>query len=221
MARIKAVLYDYDGTIMDTNQIIIDSWQHVFKTVYGKERTVEEILATFGEPVEDTMRRLVPDLSVEEGLAIYRAYHYGRYEDSIGLFPGAREMMRDVKEAGYKTALVTSRQSNTAWRGIDTFALREYFDEVVTCNDTDKHKPDPEPALIACGKLGVRPEECAMIGDTKYDIGCANNAGAVSVLARWSPTMSEKDRKGIFVPDYEIKEPAEFVKLLEEINARS
>lgn len=92
--------------------------------------------------------------------------------------------MRQVKERGEKTGLVTSRLAYTTKQGLEKYDLKDYFDVVVTAEDTKKHKPDPEPVNIALAKLDSRPEHSLMLGDTMFDILCAKNAGVTSVLAR-------------------------------------
>lgn len=186
MSKIKAVLFDYDGTLMDTNNIIVESWQHTFRQIEGKEHPVEEIYATFGEILHETMARFFPNENTERCVEIYRDFQVDCYEKMIEMFPGMAELVRRLKEKNFKTAIVTSRLPHTTMQGVNKYGLAPYFDTVVTCADTDKHKPDPEPALLAIQRLGIEPEEALMVGDTVYDIACGNRAGAKTVLVSWS-----------------------------------
>ena len=88
------------------------------------------------------------------------------------------------------------------------------MDCLVTCEDTDKHKPDPEPIRIALRKLGSEPAEAIMLGDTMYDILCARNAGVRSVLVGWQMALSEEEIKGPNGPDYIIKKPDDLFDIL-------
>jgi len=88
--------------------------------------------------------------------------------------------------------------------GLEKYKLKEYFDAIVTADDTDKHKPDPEPVYIALRKLNAKAEESIMIGDTKFDILSAKRAGVKSVLVDWSIVLSEAHRVGENVPDHTI-----------------
>ena len=217
MGKTDTVLFDFDGTVMNTNDVIIASWQHTFRTIDGKEREVSEIARTFGEPIVKTMKRLFPQVPVEESLKIYRSYQYDYFDDLVTLFPGMKELLVKLRKTGYKTGLVTSRMRNTTYRGLEKFELTDLFDAVVTCDDTNVHKPDPEPVFIALEKLGTKPEKTVMLGDTMYDIMCANNAGVTSVLVGWAIAPTEEEIKGENGPDFIMKDAADLFRIRDEI----
>ena len=106
---IDTVLYDFDGTIMDTNDVIIGSWQHVYKTLRGEEGDLTYILSTFGEPLEYSMETSFPEVSKEESVKIYRDWQKEHFLDMIHLFPGVEEMLAEVKARGYRTGIATAR----------------------------------------------------------------------------------------------------------------
>lgn len=189
---IDTILFDFDGTLMDTNNIIIESWQHTFRTIEGREESLERLVPTFGEPLNRTMANFFPDIPVEESIEVYRSFQRDHFTGYIELFPGVKDMVRTAKAAGYKTAIVTSRLINTTVEALDKFGILEDFDVIVTPEDTTKHKPDPDPALVALRKLDSKPENSVMLGDTMFDILCANNAGVKSILVGW--TFALKDR---------------------------
>lgn len=214
--NINTILFDFDGTIMNTNELIIRSWQHTFRTVEGKERPVEQIVRTFGEPLMVTMKQALPQLTLEEGIEIYRSYLRQHFKDMIAPFPGMVELIRDLKQQDYITGLVTSRPRETTLQGLERFGLDPYFDCVVTCDDTDKHKPDPEPLLIALRKLSSLPQESVMLGDSIYDILSARNAGVKSILVGWQMTLSKEDIEGPNGPDHTIEKPEDLFRMLSE-----
>jgi len=216
MAKINTVLFDFDGTIMDTNNLILESWQHTFRTVEGKERAAEDILETFGEPLNITMGKLLPQVAVEEGVKIYRSYHHDRFTELIEVFPGIPELLAELKQRGYKTGVVTSRLRNTTELGLKTYDMEQYFDTVVTCDDTDKHKPDPEPVNIALERLGAKPEEAIMVGDSMFDILCAKNAGVTSAMVGWALAISDEDKTGENQPDYILEKAEDLLTILEQ-----
>lgn len=184
--NIKAVLFDFDGTIMDTNEVIINSWQHTFRSLKGKEADVNLLLGTFGEPLEISIDKMLPEFSRDDAMRIYREYQYCNFKGLISLFPGVVEVLRELKEKDIKTAIVTSRLRRTTMEGIEKFDLHDFFDTVVTMEDTKKHKPDAEPAFEALRRLDIEAERAIMVGDSKFDIMCARNAGVKSVLVDWS-----------------------------------
>lgn len=214
MTTINTVLFDFDGTIMDTNDLILQSWQHTFRTVEGRERPKEDIIGTFGEPLYVTMEKVLPQLTVEEGAKIYRSYHHDNFTELIEIFPGILELLKELKTRGYKTGIVTSRLRHTTELGLGKYDMEQYFDTVVTCDDTDKHKPDPEPVLIALERLGSKPEEAVMIGDSIFDILCAKGAGVKSVLVSWALAVSDEDKGGENAPDHIIDKAEDLFKIL-------
>lgn len=209
MKRITTVLFDFDGTLMDTNEIIIESWQHTFRTLTGKEGDVEQILESFGEILRDTVQRFFPGCDVEKTVEIYRSYQVSFYKKLIRMFPGMPELVDELKRKGYKLAVVTSRLRPTTEEGLEKYGLEHTFDYVVTADDTDKHKPDPEPALIALRKLNSRPEEAIMVGDTMYDMGCGKNAGVSTVMVNWAMAAGAQKKMSSFQPDFTIDRPEE------------
>lgn len=213
MNKINTVLFDFDGTVMNTNDLILASWQHTFKTITGKEGDKDTICRSFGETLAKSLGEFFPHVPVEESLDIYRSYQLERFSDEIYPFPGMIELIEDLKESGYKTAVVTSRLRPTTMEGLEKYGIEKMLDEIITVEDCTKHKPDPEPALIALKRLGVTPQEAMMLGDSKFDIGCANNAGVTSVLVGWSVAVYDREKDGIFKPDY-IIDRAEQVKEL-------
>lgn len=218
MGKIKAILFDYDGTLMDTNHIILESWQHTFRQIEGKEHSEDEIYATFGEILHDTMEKFFPDRDTEECIKIYRGYQEKCYKRMIEMFPGTKELIQALKERGFLLALVTSRLPETTMEGLEKWGLTDSFDAVVTCADTDKHKPDPMPALIAISRLGVKPEECLMVGDTVYDMQCGKRAGARTILVGWSFVLGEKRRgelAGDAKPDFIAEQASDILRLAE------
>ena len=122
-SKIKAVLFDFDGTIMDTNQIIINSWQHTFRELLGEEQPLPRILNTFGEPLEISMKKEFPDIPVKKNMNIYREYHRDRFVDSIEIFPGIRELIEKLGGLGYKLAVMTSRLPGSTMQGLEKYGL--------------------------------------------------------------------------------------------------
>lgn len=217
--KIDTVLLDFDGTVMNTNDVIIQSWQHTFRTLENREEEVEKIIKTFGEPLAVTMKKLFPDVPTEKAIQIYRSYHYDNFGELISLFPGMKELLQTLKQEGYKLGLVTSRLKGTTMQGLEKYEIKDYFDVVITADDTTKHKPDPEPILITLDRLGSEPEHSIMVGDSLFDIGCARNAAVKSVLVSWAMAVSEEEKNGPDGPDYCIEKAADLIGVLETLNA--
>lgn len=211
---IRAVLFDFDGTVANTNRLVLDSWQHTYRTLTGREADEAVIKATFGEPLPVSMEKAFPDTPTDEAIAVYRDHQKDIYEEMIEAFEGMPELMKALKEKGYLVAIVTSRMRNSTLIGLRKFGVMEDIDCIVTCEDTDKHKPDPEPVLIALERLSVSAEEALMVGDSMFDIKCAHNAGVKSVLVEWAEATTEEDRNGPDAPEYIIGRAEDLFEIL-------
>ncbi|MGX8773578.1 MAG: HAD family hydrolase [Bacillota bacterium] len=214
---IDTILFDFDGTIMDTNDVIIGSWQHIYRTLRGKEGDLDYILSTFGEPLEYSMEKSFPEVSVDEAVRIYRDWHRANFLDMIRLFPGVEEMLKEVKARGFKTGIATSRVRLTLHQGLDKYDLEKYFDAIVAVEDIDEAKPAPDTIYKVLAKLGSRPENAIMVGDSRLDILCARNAGVPSVLVGWSATLAGKTKEDFApdeAPDYIIYKPEELLDII-------
>ena len=213
MGKIKAVLFDFDGTIMDTNTIILESWKHTFNTVLGRDPVHEEIVATFGEPLDVTMKKMFPDRDTHEMVETYRNYQRHIYKDAITMFPGTKEAILELKRRGCKVAIVTSRLWSSTTQGLYKFDIAELFDAVVSAEDTTAHKPDPTPCLLCLEKLGMKPEDALMVGDSKFDILCARNAGVESCLVSWTISVDDALRKEL-APEYYITDAMQLLEIV-------
>ena len=240
----RYIIFDFDGTLVNTNQIIIDSWQAVFEHFLGHRLPESTIEASFGEVLMYSISYLVPDADVDEVVDFYREYqnaHQNR--EKVHEFEGIRELLDELRRRDCIIGVGTSRTTHSFWRYMEMLGLKDYIDEAVTMNDVEKHKPDPETVNAVLLKMmahdkraweeiedGGEAESHAkedaeipqdvkdaaiMIGDTKFDIGCAQNAGIDSVLIGWSHYIDEeKLKESGFTPTYRIEKPEELLNLI-------
>ena len=213
----KYILFDFDGTLVNTNDVILASWQHTYRHYLGHEMPVDHITSCFGEPLLLTMEREFPGVNPQESADVYRQYQLENADKLVTIFPGIKELLADLKAAGYVLGIVTSRTRESALRYMDMFAITSYFSDLVTCDDTTVHKPNPEPILLAMSKLGASAEESIMIGDSPFDIKCANNAGVDSVMVNWRITCDETSVIDDAKVDYWIHQPSDLVELLKTL----
>lgn len=216
---IKAVLFDYDGTLMDTNEIILRSWRHTYKTVLGRECRDEEVTGSFGEKLGDTLKERFPDRELNELIDIYRSCQKDFYLTELKMFGGMAALVRELKTGGFLTAVVTSRIRKSTIDGLDKFGIIDCFDAVISADDCKLCKPDPEPCLKALEKLGIKAGEALFVGDSRFDIQCAHSAGLRAVLVGWTICLPEEKRTGINKPDYIIDTAGELFDIIDELQS--
>lgn len=215
---INTVLFDFDGTLVNTNDVIIASWQHTYMYYLGREESLEKITACFGEPLLLTMEREFPEVDPRESAEVYRNFQKENADELVKIFPGIEELLESLKTDGFRMGVVTSRTRESAQRYMDMFGIGDYFEEMVSCDDTDIHKPNPEPILLCLKKMGITAEEALMVGDSPFDIKCANNAGVKSVLVGWRITGDGQTLIDDAREDFTISEPSELVGVLKRLN---
>lgn len=208
---LKAVLFDLDGTLINTNELIIDSFKHTFKVLKNIEPDRDEVISWFGEPLFRTMGKFFDD--VDEAISVYREYNLKYHDERISLYNNTKEMLIALKDRGYKLGIVTSKNKCTAIKGLKFLGIYEYFDEMITSDDVDNHKPHKEPVLKACNLLGVFPEESIMVGDSMYDIVSGRSAGSKTCGVLFS-LMKDKllDEKA----DYYVSDLIEIVDIVDK-----
>ena len=181
--KITHIIFDLDGTLIDTEQPVLRAWQDTLKK-HHYEFALEELKPVLGVTAENALRTL--NVSVKEQFWGDWMEMYDRYAGEAVFFDGAEEMLRTLKAQGFGLGAVTSRTKEELERYFAPFRLETRFGRIICSDDTEKHKPNPEP-LLRYGELeGVSMEACVYVGDMPTDIQCANEAGAISGLAVWN-----------------------------------
>ena len=211
----RYIIFDFDGTIANTNDIILESWQATFRNYLGHELPVRDIEATFGETLRHTISCLIPDAEIEEVVDYYRSYQEEHNAGKVYVFPGVRELMVELRARGCKVGIATSRTRHSLTNYMRDLGIEDCVDEIISVEDVSKHKPDPESVTAILEKFGAEPGAAIMIGDTKYDVGCAQNAGIDSVLVGWSHyvDMDSMAADG-YAPTHQIATPSELLDLI-------
>lgn len=186
MPILDTVLFDNDGTLVDTCDLILESFHHAVRNVLGHDIVDEKLMAKVGQPLATQMWDFTDDPAVHEELLLtYREFNHRIHDDRVSLFPGVREGLERLREEGFKMGVVTSKMSPLARRGLEVLEVAEFFDCLVGADSCSKHKPDPDPILMGCDLLGATPESCVYVGDSPYDLQASNAAGTLSVAALW------------------------------------
>ena len=184
---LSAVLFDFDGTLVDTTEMIHQSMRHATSSVLGREDIPREtLLANVGQPLPRQME-LIDTENAESLLEAYRSHHERHHDALIREFPGVEESLGRLGSAGIKVAVVTSKRRPSVEMALGIFpGLRNVVDRFVTLEDTTHHKPHPEPLLRALKLLGSIPKErAAYVGDSPFDVEAAKAAELTSVAVSW------------------------------------
>ena len=188
---IDTVIFDFDGTLADTNQLIINSFKHIYCKFHDGKCDEDYILSTFGEPLELTLRRDFGAYSFEDVIASYRDYQVERFENDVKLYETVEETVKYFVQNNIKIGIATSRLRGSTLSALKKFDMDKYFQVVISADDVTKHKPDKEPLIKAISELNSTPENTLYVGDSKFDMECAINAGVSPVLVGWQKNSEE------------------------------
>jgi pyrophosphatase PpaX len=183
---LRAALFDFDGTLVDTTDLIYQSMRHAAGEVLGREISREVLMANVGQPLPRQMELLSAE-HAEALLDSYRLHNEENHDALIKEFPGVEESLARLRSAGVRVAVVTSKRRFSVDMALKTFpGLGAVVDQWVTMEDTTEHKPRPEPLLKGLELLGKIPkEEAAYVGDSPFDVAAAKAAGVRSVAVSW------------------------------------
>jgi pyrophosphatase PpaX len=203
---LAAALFDFDGTLVDTTEMIFQSMRHATSSVLGRDDfSREELLANVGQPLPRQMEILDAE-KAELLLEAYRAHHEEHHDALIAEFPGVDEALYRLRAAGVRVVVVTSKRRRSVEMALEKFpGLDLVVDLFVTMEDTREHKPHPEPLLKGLELAGDVPREKAVyVGDSPFDVQAAKAADLTSVAVSWGAfsedTLREADPDHL-VPD--------------------
>ena len=182
--RYPVVLFDLDGTVIDSGAIILASMRHAAETVVGGEWADAELMKAVGGPgLEAQMVALDPD-RVEELVRVYRE-HNEPLHDTLECCAGMEDVLATLKQRGHRLGIVTAKRRVTVDLAFARLPLEPLFETVVGGDETERHKPDPAPLLLALERLGARPEDAAYVGDSPFDMQAAKAAGLYGIGVSW------------------------------------
>jgi pyrophosphatase PpaX len=216
--RPLAVLFDLDGTLIDSIELILNSAQYAFEGREGHVPSAAEWLTGVGIPLATMFRRYArDDAEVDALIAQYRVYQLEHHDRLVKCYDQVVETVAFIRAAGHPVAIVTSKTGRLARRGIDHVGLGAHFDVIIGCDSCERHKPDPEPVHLALERLGYTPSEAVFVGDSVHDIEAGNAAGVTTVAALWGP-FSREDLSASR-PTYFLERMADLPRLLTDIQA--
>jgi len=218
--RPLALLFDLDGTLVDSIDLILTSFRHTFRTHLGEAPPDERWMAGVGTPLVSQIRSLVSDESLVAPMSqTYRTFQLEHHDRLLKEFEGVRETVTELKARGHPIGLVTSKMEDLARRALRRTSLDNLIDVIVAFESSPRHKPDPLPVLVALEALGVASQEALFVGDSPHDIVAGNAADVSTVAALWGPFSAEALRA--VKPSFTLSHIRELPPLVASIETRS
>jgi len=204
------VVFDLDGTVVDTVELIVESFRFATRTVLGEVLPDDVIIAGVGQPLMFQMERLSEE-HAQELCDVYREYNHRRHDELIRGYDGVAELLEGLKAANRRLGIVTSNSRDTTRMAFRAVGLAEHFDVVVTASDTTEHKPSPVPLLLCLDRLGAGAGGSIYVGDSPYDMQAGAAAGMATAAVAWG--VFGKEALLAAAPDYWVEEPRELLAL--------
>lgn len=199
---IQAILFDLDGTLLDTHSIILESMQHAVRSVLDRDIPPELLMAKVGQPLAVQMKDFTSnEAAQEELLQVYRAYNAVIHDERVRAFSGVPEVVESLLAAGLRLGIVTSKRHNPALDGLRLCGIEHYFEFVIGADDWPEHKPNPGSIIHGIDLLGIKSSSCVYIGDSPYDMQAGRAAGCTTIAALWG--MFSQDTLRAESPDFE------------------
>lgn len=214
MPRYSSVLFDLDGTLIDSVRLILDSYHHTLAVHGLPPRTDAEWLEGLGTPLRAQFSAWADnDARMAELIATYREYNLEHHDSRVTVYPGVTEVVRSLQASGTRLGVVTSKNREGALRGLRLVGLEDAMEIVIGADSVSRHKPDPEPVLAALAATGIDARDTLFVGDSPHDMLAGRAAGTATGAALWGPfSRSELETA---TPDHWFADPAHLLHLME------
>jgi pyrophosphatase PpaX len=199
-------LFDFDGTLIDTEEVILDCYREAALQLWGRELEPNVVRQNMSRTLREASERVAGE-DANRFFDAYVSHSLRRHAESVFAYDGVTEMLWRLRDAGVRMGIVTSKLRPSVNLVLDQVSYGPAFEVIVTVEDTDAHKPEPDPILCALRRMGVSPEQAIYVGDSPYDILAARAAGVASGAALWG--LHPADDLLELWPDHAFASPAE------------
>jgi pyrophosphatase PpaX len=225
-ATIETILFDFDGTLVNTTPLILHCFRLTWEKLFGFTLPESAYIQTFGIPIEKAMQQLLLNMLYDQQVAAisrisihaermvstYREFNLELHDQMIAPFVGIAELLTKLKSDGRKLGLVTSKKRAGAERGMRIFEMQNFFDVTICAEDSSRHKPHPEPLLCALQSLNTPSSATVYVGDSIHDIAAGRAASVTTVAAAWGPfTRTQLEAAD---PDHIAETPLEVLSIV-------
>ncbi|WP_106496695.1 pyrophosphatase PpaX [Lentibacillus sp. Marseille-P4043] len=207
---IHTILFDLDGTLIDTNELIIASFKHTFDH-YGKNFTREKAIEFIGPPLKESFETVDPS-QADTMVETYRQHNLEHHDEYVTAFPFVIETLEHLREQGIQLGVVTTKMWDTVDKGLKLTGMDPFFETVITLDDVTHAKPHPEPIIKAMHDLNAKAESTLMVGDNSHDIEAGQNAGVQTAGVAWS--LKGKEMLEAYHPTYMLNDIRDLFSIL-------
>ncbi len=212
MGSLSTYLFDLDGTLIDTTELIMSSFRHTMQTHLERVPPEAEWRAGFGTPLRPQLARYAEgNVELDALVVTYREYQWANHDRLVSTFPGVTEVLVELADRGAQLGVVTSKNRTGALHGLRHCGLDEFFEVLVSADDVAKHKPDPTPVVAALVRLGASSEDAVFIGDSPFDCMAGRAAGVSTAAALWG--AFDRDILEPQAPDHWLECPEQVLHL--------
>lgn len=205
-------LFDLDGTLLDTVELIVASHRHTRAVHFGDSLPDGHYIATMGRTLADVYGELADERrDAATMIATYREWNHAHHDRMVRPYPGVQAMLSELVERGARLAVVTSKARALALRGLRVAGLARFFTVVVGGDDLPRGKPDPMPVSRALRELGADARTSVMVGDSTHDVEAGRRAGVRTAAVLWGPFPRE--RLASAAPDHFVESPPDVLRL--------
>ena len=211
-SSITTVLFDLDGTLIDTVELILESYRHTVR-VHGLDPVSEQAWRqNIGIPLRVQFRQFTEDPDeIQSLIATYMEHNLEHHDALVREYPGVCDAVKALQGAGYRLGVVTSKMHGGLERGLALGGYEGLFEVLIGADDVRNPKPHAEPVLKALGSLNVTAERAVFVGDSPHDMACGRAAGVQTGAALWGPFVREALEP--HDPDHWFAEPSEMERL--------
>jgi len=205
-------LFDLDGTLIDSIELILRSYRHTMRLHRGHEPSDDVWMQGLGTPLWVQFRHFTEDpAEIEAMVATYSAYNLAHHDELVRPYAGVVEAVLALRDQGKSLGLVTSKMRSGAVRGLRVAGLEDAFQVIVGADEVTHPKPHPEPVLTALERLGAPAAGAVFVGDSRHDVECGRAAGVKTAAVLWGPF--DRSHLEDLRPDYWLETPADLTLL--------
>ncbi|MBV6522262.1 MAG: Pyrophosphatase PpaX [Gemmatimonadaceae bacterium] len=213
------VLFDLDGTLIDSIELIVSAARHAFASRNGPAPSEDEFKAGIGQPLTTQFAPYVrTPAELDALIAAYRGFQIANHDRLTTLYDGIDAAVGELRQRGHRLGIVTSKADAIARRSLRHVGLEDAIEVLVGCDATSRHKPHPEPVLHAMERLRSTPQRSVFIGDSPYDVQAGNAAGVATVAVTWG--AFRRDTLAAAGPSYVLERPHDIPLLIDAIAQR-